>query len=80
MTRPGEHSSKLRALYCCEKSSAAGALWFFVSAAVAGEAIATAAQSAAELQNAKPTARPKEDIAGPKRENKLIVRLKIVVG
>jgi len=53
---------------------------FFVSAGFAGGDIAIVVPSAAWLQNAKHTERPKEDIVRPRRERKLIVRLKIVVG
>ena len=70
----------MKVLYCCEKSSVVGAARFFVSAVAAGGARITAVASVAVLQNAKHTARPKEDTARPKRESKLIVRLKIVVG
>jgi len=53
---------------------------FSVSAAVVGGDKATAVPNAAGLQNAKHTKRPRENIVRPKRERKLIARLKIVVG
>ncbi len=79
LARPEEHLSKMIALYYYEKSRAAGAVRFFVSAAVVGGDKATVVPSAAWLQKAKHTERPKEDIVRAKRERKLIVRLKTVV-
>lgn len=68
------------ALYCCGKSGAAGVVRFFISAKVAGEDSAIAVMHVAVLQSAKPTKRPKKDIAGQKRVSKSIVRPRICAG
>jgi len=53
---------------------------FFVSAKVAGGDRPTAVMSAVVLQSAKHTKKPKKDTVRQRKEKKLIVRLKTVVG